>query len=49
MIENLFRPTHLLMIALVYLVLFGPQKLPQAGKSLAEAIRAFKDGLRDDH
>lgn len=47
MIENLFRPTHLLMILIVYLVLFGPQKLPAAGKALAEAIKEFKKGMGD--
>ena len=47
MIENLLRPGHLLVIAIVYLVFFGPAKLPELGKSLGEALVGFKRGLRD--
>ena len=36
---------HLLIIALIVLVLFGPSRLPTLGKSLGEAIRGFKKGL----
>jgi sec-independent protein translocase protein TatA len=36
---------HLLMIALVGVLFFGPKKLPELGKGLAEGIRSFKDAL----
>ncbi|UYL07825.1 twin-arginine translocase TatA/TatE family subunit [Bdellovibrio sp. SKB1291214] len=39
--------THLLLIALVFLVFFGPSKLPQLGASLGQAIRGFKKGLNE--
>ncbi|QDK45810.1 MULTISPECIES: twin-arginine translocase TatA/TatE family subunit [unclassified Bdellovibrio] len=39
--------THLLLIALVFLVFFGPSKLPQLGSSLGQAIRGFKKGLNE--
>ena len=46
MIEDLLQPRHLLVILAVVLLLFGPQKLPELGKGLAEGIRGFKDALK---
>ena len=46
MIEDLLRPQHLLLILAVALFLFGPKKLPELGKGLAEGIRGFKDALK---
>jgi len=34
-------------IAGIALLLFGPKKLPELGKSLAEGIRGFKEGMKD--
>ncbi|WP_413584376.1 twin-arginine translocase TatA/TatE family subunit [Bdellovibrio sp. HCB274] len=39
--------THLLLIALIFLIFFGPSKLPQLGQSLGQAIRGFKKGLNE--
>jgi sec-independent protein translocase protein TatA len=36
---------ELLFIFAIILVLFGPAKLPQLGKSLGEAIKNFKSGM----
>lgn len=38
---------HLLLIIVILLLLFGPNRLPSLGKSLGEAIRGFKKGLDD--
>jgi sec-independent protein translocase protein TatA len=46
MIEGLFQPSHLLLILVVALFLFGPKKLPELGKSMAEGIRGFKEGIK---
>ena len=46
MIEDLLQPRHLLLILAVALFLFGPKKLPDLGKGLAEGIRGFKDALK---
>lgn len=46
MIEDLLQPRHLLIILFVALFLFGPKKLPELGKGLAEGIRHFKDALK---
>ena len=37
---------EMVVIFLVALVLFGPKKLPELGKGLAQGIRSFKDGLK---
>ncbi len=47
MIEDLLRPGHLLVIVAVALVFFGPGKLPELGKGLAEGIRSFKQSLKE--
>jgi sec-independent protein translocase protein TatA len=38
---------ELLVILVILLVLFGPGKLPQVGKSLGSAISQFKSSVRD--
>ncbi len=47
MFEGLFQPMHLLVILVVALLIFGPQKLPELGKGLGEGIRGFKRAMRD--
>ncbi len=47
MIEDLLRPQHLLVILAVALIFFGPKKLPELGKGLAQGIRSFKDALKE--
>lgn len=42
MFEGLFQPMHLLVIAGLALLIFGPKKLPEFGKGLGEGIRGFK-------
>ncbi len=49
MFEGLFQPLHLIVILAVALIVFGPGKLPELGKSLGEAIRGFKKALNDEH
>jgi sec-independent protein translocase protein TatA len=46
MIEDLLRPQHLLLILAIGLLFFGPSKLPELGKGLAQGIRSFKDALK---
>jgi sec-independent protein translocase protein TatA len=48
MIEDLLQPRHLLVILVVALFLFGPTKLPELGKGLAQGIRQFKDAIKPD-
>lgn len=46
MLDNLFTPTHLLIILVIALLIFGPRKLPELGKGLGEGLRGFKDGIK---
>lgn len=46
---ELFTPTHLMVIAVVVLVLFGGKKLPELGKGLGEGLKGFKDGMKGLH
>jgi sec-independent protein translocase protein TatA len=43
---ELFTPTHLMIIAVVAIILFGGKKLPELGRGLGEALRGFKDGMK---
>lgn len=35
---------ELVIILVIALIIFGPRKLPELGKSLGQAIRGFKEG-----
>ena len=48
MFEGLFRPMHLVVILVIALLVFGPKRLGEIGKSLGEGIRALRQGVRDD-
>jgi sec-independent protein translocase protein TatA len=39
--------THILLIAVVALILFGPNKLPELGRALGKTLRDFKKGAND--
>jgi sec-independent protein translocase protein TatA len=47
MLEGLFQPTHLILVLAIVLIVFGPGKLPEAGKALGHAIRDFKKALNE--
>ena len=46
MFSDLFQPTHLLVIGIVLLVLFGAKRLPELGKGLGEGLKGFKEGIK---
>ena len=48
MFEGLFQPIHLLVIAGIALLVFGPKKLPELGKGIGEGIRGFKSAMGDE-
>ena len=48
MIEDLLQPSHILLILGIVLFFWGPQKLPELGKGLAQGIRGFKEALKPD-
>ncbi|MGO8794895.1 MAG: twin-arginine translocase TatA/TatE family subunit [Candidatus Sulfotelmatobacter sp.] len=45
MLEGLFQPTHLLILAGIALLIFGPKKLPELGRGMGEGIRGFKAAM----
>ncbi len=47
MFEGLFQPTHLIIILVIALVVFGPGKLSEVGGSLGKAIRGFKKAVSE--
>jgi len=42
-----FSIMHILVVAIILLVFFGPSRLPGLGQSIGKAIRGFKDGLSE--
>jgi sec-independent protein translocase protein TatA len=48
MFEGLAQPMHLLVILCIALLVFGPSKLKDLGKSLGEGIRGFKEAVKDE-
>ena len=45
MFGGLLQPSHLLVILLICILIFGPKKLPELGKALGDGIRGLKDGV----
>lgn len=41
-------PGELLLIAVIFLLLFGASRLSDIGKGLADGIRNFKRGIKDE-
>jgi sec-independent protein translocase protein TatA len=47
MLENLFKPMHLLVIFFIIVLIYGPRKLGDLGKGLGEGIRNFKSSMSE--
>ena len=43
-----FSIAHWLVVAVVFMLLFGAKRLPEIGRSLGESIREFKKALNGD-
>ena len=42
-------PLEIAVVLLIVLVVFGPKRLPELGKSMGKGIREFKGSLSVDH
>jgi len=47
MFRGIFQPTHLIIILVIALIIFGPGKLPEIGAGLGKAIRGFKKAMEE--
>jgi sec-independent protein translocase protein TatA len=41
-------PTELIIVLVIALLVIGPKRLPEVGKSLGKGMREFKDSLSGD-
>ncbi|MBI5034688.1 MAG: twin-arginine translocase TatA/TatE family subunit [Chloroflexi bacterium] len=41
------RPEHLIVIAIVALIIFGPSRLPEIGRSLGKTLREFQSATKE--
>jgi sec-independent protein translocase protein TatA len=46
MIGDIIQPTHLLFVLVVALLVLGPKRLPEVGRSLGRGIRDFRQGMQ---
>jgi sec-independent protein translocase protein TatA len=42
-------PMEIILVLIVALIVFGPKKLPELGKSLGKGINEFKGSITGDH
>jgi sec-independent protein translocase protein TatA len=42
-------PTHIVLLLLIALLLFGAKRLPEIGRSLGIGMREFKDSVTGNH
>lgn len=42
MVGDILQPTHLLFILVIALLVLGPKRLPEVGKSLGKGLRDFR-------
>lgn len=41
------QPTHLIIIAVVALIIFGPSRLPEIGRSLGKTLKEFQSATKE--
>jgi len=45
---DLFAPSHMLVLLLIILIIFGPSKLGDVGGAVGKAIKDFKKAMNDE-
>jgi sec-independent protein translocase protein TatA len=48
MFGGIFQPTHLILILVVVLIIYGPGKLPDAAKAMGKALRDMRHSFSED-
>jgi sec-independent protein translocase protein TatA len=47
-IGDILQPTHLLFVLVIALLVLGPKRLPEVGRSLGRGLRDFRSALSGD-
>jgi sec-independent protein translocase protein TatA len=47
-IGDILQPTHLLFVLVIALLVLGPKRLPEVGRSLGRGLRDFRSALNGD-
>lgn len=48
MVGDILQPTHLLFVLAIALLVLGPKRLPEVGRTLGSGIRDFRNALSGD-
>jgi sec-independent protein translocase protein TatA len=48
MTTGLLAPSHLILLGLIALLVFGPKRLPEIGRSFGHGLRGFKESVSSD-
>ncbi len=49
MLTGLLQPSHIIIVLVIALLVFGPKRLPELGRSLGHGMREFKGTLEKHH
>ena len=49
MIGDILQPTHLLFVLVIALLVLGPKRLPEVGRSLGKGLRDFRHAMSGEH
>lgn len=48
MIGDILQPTHLIFVLVIALLVLGPKRLPEVGRSLGRGLRDFRTAISGD-
>jgi sec-independent protein translocase protein TatA len=48
MTTGLLAPSHLIFLGLIALLVFGPKRLPEIGRSFGHGLRGFRESVSGD-
>jgi sec-independent protein translocase protein TatA len=47
-IGDILQPTHLIFVLVIALLVLGPKRLPEVGRSLGKGLRDFKSAINGE-
>jgi sec-independent protein translocase protein TatA len=47
--SGILSPGHLVVVLIIALLVFGPKRLSELGRSLGSGMRGFKDAVSGEH